>query len=274
MGQDDTNQFGTNQFGNGAGDADSGDHIPLEPIAETPRSEATKPTAPAGKIGNASLLAGQLTACPGCGHRLGEHDVVCTNCGLDLRVGRRRDVEVGEVEVEERKAREEFLAPTTLSPKVHAAIGAGFLVLALVLTAVYAPRGSTLLAIGLVLSTLYNTLVHTGTGVVAVILAAMVFGAKMSRFDFAAARMFLAFSAFQLVSVVQVPGIPAGLSKFLFALVAGGVYLLALMLLMRKSKEQAVAIAAFHFALWLLYSGGVWLSAWVTAEAGKLPPTP
>ena len=57
-----------------------------------------------------------------------------------------------------------------------------------------------------------------------------------------------------------------------FAIIAGGVYLVAVMLLMRKSKEHAVAIAAFHFALWLLFSGGVWLSAWVSAEGAKLPP--
>ena len=64
-----------------------------------------------------------------------------------------------------------------------------------------------------------------------------------ARFDFAAARMFLAFSVYQFVSVVQVPGIPSGLNNFLFAIIAGGVYLVAVMLLMRKSKEHAVAIA-------------------------------
>lgn len=253
----------------------AGDHIPLEPMPETSgeaKARALKPAARAGQLSGDSLLEGKLAACPGCGNPLGENDVVCTKCGLDLRVGKRREVEVGVDEIEAKRQREEFLAPTSLSPKVHAGIGLGFLVGALVLTGIFAPHGSTLLAIGLVLSTLYNTLVHTGTGVIAVILAAMVFGAKMTRFDFAAARMFLAFSVYQFVSVVQVPGIPSGLNKFLFAIIAGGVYLVAVMLLMRKSKEHAVAIAAFHFALWLLFSGGVWLSAWVSAEGAKLPP--
>lgn len=231
-------------------------HIPLEPVAE--HAPMPRPS-----INHESLLKGELSACPGCNTPLAGDGVVCTNCGLDLRVGRRRDTDVGVDVVEPARPPEEYLAPATLGPRVHALIAAGFLVLAMVLAGVNAPRGNTWLAIAMVVKTLYTTVLHTGTGVVAVMIVAIIAGMKLTRLDFAAARMFLAFSVYQFVSLIRIPGVPIWLSELGFALVGVSVYLLALMMLMRKNKDQAIAIAAIHFVLWLLFEAGLWISTWV-----------
>lgn len=243
---------------------DSGDHIPLEPIPDRPAPPAkAKP----------SLLDGDLTNCPGCGHPLEKGGVVCTKCGLDLRVGQRREIEVGEVEVPDPAGKPEFLTKTRLPTNIHAIAGACCAIAAAILAGINAPRGNNALVIAMVLKTLYDTLVHTGTGVVAIAIGALLAGAKLTRFDWAAARMFLAFAIFQLVSQIRIPGAAVWVSGLLFALAAAVMYFLALMALLKKPKDKVFTIAVLHAALWMLFQLGFWLASWLGRELEHLPRT-
>jgi hypothetical protein len=144
-------------------------------------------------------------------------------------------------------------------PKLWGAIGAVLLVGAMVATGVNSRSGSSLGTVERVLLTLYNTLLHTGTGVVAVYIAALLLRQRTGRVEVAAARMFAAVSAFALVFHLSF-NMPA--AQIVETVIAGGVYLLIVAGTFQLWKRDPLLyVVGSHFALWLLVEVGMMLSA-------------
>lgn len=113
-------------------------------------------------------------------------------------------------------------------------------------------RAGTLIAI--VLLTAYQIVLHTATGVGAVLVASRLAERPFGRIELAAARMFLAFGLFTLVRTVPipVPWVGTGLAW----LVGVGVYLLALRALFNKPWPGTLVIGIAHLLLWVLMGIG------------------
>lgn len=261
------------------------DLIPLEPAPPKPVTPGPVVGGPAGgkgaRIDRPSLTTGQLSRCPNCGAGLAGDAVLCTACGLDLRIGAKREVEVGEVEPPEPggDARPEYVKPSRMSPGTHAALAGGCALGAMIAAGVNASiysggRATTLLIVVVVLLTLYQTLVHTGTGIVAVAIAAKLAKHQVGRYDWAAGRMFLAFATFQFVSHQRIPGAPETLSVILAYPAAAAAYFFMVMALFKLRRDQATMLCGAHLMLWLLFVGGLELSRWMGAELAAMPPPP
>src|ERR1043165_7132775 len=91
--------------------------------------------------------------------------------------------------------KEEFVLPGLGNSKAWAIVGTVLLVGALIATGTTAagPRFAR------VMLTLYNTLLHSGTGVVALLVAATLLGKRFGNLELGAARMFAAVAAFSLM---------------------------------------------------------------------------
>ena len=113
-------------------------------------------------------------------------------------------------------------------------------------------RAGTLIAI--VLLSAYQIVLHTATGVGAVLVASRLAERPFGRIELAAARMFLAFGLFTLVRTVPipVPWVGTGLAW----LVGVGVYLLALRALFNKPWPGTLVIGIAHLLLWVLMGIG------------------
>jgi hypothetical protein len=216
--------------------------------------------------------------CPKCGEVLPANAVVCMKCGYDQRANVVREVETGVVEVpvatDESKgpAKEEFVTPGRLSPKVLTITGGALTMAALVSAGVFGPRGSFWLVTGWVLLTLYTIAVNTATGVAAVAVAAKVNSQLFGRLDVAAARMFAAFALFQAIASTR---LPLGYSIFTNGVpfvVGAALYFGAIMLLFKKDRQTATLIAMAHFILWILLQLGPALAGWVSIAGQGIKP--
>lgn len=217
----------------------------------------------AGVSGRGSLLDARTDSCPRCAATLDEDAVMCVKCGFDLKAGVIHSPETGEVEPPTSEmARAEFVVPARLSAKTIASIGLGVGVGAMVAAGVNAPIGGfAMVAVAAVL-TLYQTVLHTGTGTIAVMIAARLHDERCSRLDLAGARMLLAFSLFQLIRNLRISGLPIWVGGTLIFAAASGCYLLALMILFKKDHQKAGMIALAHLAMWGLVELGTTLAVW------------
>lgn len=139
-------------------------------------------------------------------------------------------------------------------------IGGALLVLAVVMGASAAHNRHNDLgyAFGQGFLTLFNGLLHTGTGVVAVIASAFFMKRKVGSVEFAAGRMLVTFCTLLLVTA---PDFPVGYVGWALKWALGlGAYWLVLRVLFRKSIDETNIIAAAHLVLYLLYQTGVWTS--------------
>lgn len=237
--------------------------LPLEPISDAPKPTIARP----------SLTAMSEETCPNCKAPMALSAVVCTTCGLDLREGRKREIETGDAPPpsDTEAVKPEYFLPTRMSPKVHAVMGAGFTIAAMIAAGINAPGKSTTISLGSCALTLYQTLVHTATGVVAVGIAARLADNRFSRVDFAAARMFLAFSVFQFLIHLKIAGVPSMLSGFVLVGAGAAAYFVCVMALLKKDREQTMMVTGVHFTLWLLFEGGIMLASWLNNEIARLP---
>lgn len=114
------------------------------------------------------------------------------------------------------------------------------------------------------LSVGYLTVLHAGTGVLAVALAAHLHGLTLGRLDLAASRMLLATAAFMLTVSAAIPG-PAALSRAVMTLAGAVVYVavIAFLFRLRTDRLRAVVVshAAIAIALYLVVAVHVWASA-------------
>lgn len=235
--------------------------------AETPGGPVQSDAAPE----RPSLLRLTEDRCPNCRMALEPEAVVCFSCGYDLRTGNVVRPKVGVVEVEpeggKAEAVPEFVTAGRGSARVVAAVGVGVLVAAVVTAGAIQPAKTFWTVVGAGVLLVQQCLLHTGTGLVGVWVAAKVVGERFERHvDLAAARMFLAFAAFMLVRVLRpFPDSPA-LSQFVMLIPAAGVYWLTLLAVFRKSRQQTTVLAVSHLAVWVFVEFGVQLQAMIQSS--------
>lgn len=219
-----------------------------------------------------SLLDGPgAEPCPKCGKPLAAGAVICLECGYDMRASTARTVEVGEEHAEAEPD------PTVLSeaggpgPKTLMVIGTVLAIAAMVLTGMTAAKPSSAsfwYIAGQIFVTAFTILLHTGTGVVAVLLAAKLLEQKIGRLDYAAGRMFVAVAAAWLGFSVEVPVPFLGwvLKAFLAILAYAG----CVLILFKADRRDVFTIGGLHMALIMFLQIGITISA----EVAKITPVP
>lgn len=160
----------------------------------------------------------------------------------------------------------DFVRPGAGGPKVWAIVGGVLLLAAMIATAVTTQAK----VLGPVL-TLYNTLLHTGTGVVAVFLAGHLTEHRVGRVELAAARMFAAVAAFSLIFHLRI--LLIGNTKIEETILGVVAYLVIVVGTFRIWRERLFFVVGSHFILWMLVQVGMALSAAV-ARANAVPPAP
>jgi hypothetical protein len=161
--------------------------------------------------------------------------------------------------------KDEFVKPAwPWEDKFWAAVGALLLIAAMIASginvlhaaekAVTAPQ-----RILNVLLTLYNTLLHTGTGLAAVFATAMLLGQRVGRIETAAARMFAAVAAFEFLYNLKFT-ITTGKTEE--AVLAAAAYLAVVATSFRLFKRDPfLYLIGLHFAIWLVVQVGMLLAA-------------
>lgn len=116
---------------------------------------------------------------------------------------------------------------------------------------------------GKIILAFWEAVVHTGSGVAAVAIAAWMLGQRFGSLEFAIGRMFVAFVVFLFVMQLDVP--PKYIGDIVRIILAGLVYWTAVMIMFRKSPREASMIGIAHAALWLFVKLGLLLAGTVTA---------
>jgi hypothetical protein len=215
--------------------------------------------------------------CPRCHKPLAHDAVMCVNCGYDLKANVVRQPEHGEVIVPVAKAGgpKEFVTPGRGSAQVLAACGVFIALSALIIAGINAREWGTWIVLGTVALTLYSIILHTCTGVVAVIIAAKLCEEKLGNLEIAAARMFVAVGLFYATSRLHLPITWAFLAGLLVWAAALGIYYLVLWFLFKKDRFGTGLIALSHFAIWMLLEAGTALASWVASgQAARAVPAP
>lgn len=159
---------------------------------------------------------------------------------------------------EERPELPEFVKPGFGEPKHLAVLGGVLLVIAMIATAVNAPNSVAFR----VLLALYNTLVHTGTGVVAVYIAARLSERSFTRVELVAARMLVAVAALAVVMSLELPLTGYGwLNQLIGAALGVGAYVLLVAGSFRLwDRTPLTYVVGFHALLWLIVQVGMALA--------------
>jgi len=143
--------------------------------------------------------------------------------------------------------------------RLPAAIGAFVTLTAAVFAGIYADN--TIWAF--VLITIYWAILHTATGVGALVITAVLLGRPIGHFEGAAARMFLVVSLFLVVFRLDIP-IPLHFEETILAAAA---YFGGLVFAFRLAPRDAAVVAGAHFGLVLLVGVGSLLSSVIQAGA-------
>ena len=254
--------------------------IPLadEPVAPPapPSPPAASPTSPAGspkgRIDAGSLLGVEGDTCPKCGAALKPGDVVCLRCGYDLKANVVRTVETGtQSEAEEP---EDFVTPGGGSAKTWGVIGGILTVAAMIMAGINAPgtTGGFWIIVGSAVLALYNIIIHTGTGLVALAIATRIVEERFGRVDLSLARMFAAISLFELIRNVRLPLGAQSLKVGAAYLLAAGAYYLAVWGLFRKGRTVTLLVMLLHIVLWVIFQFGMMLAAYVNGAHATATP--
>ncbi len=145
--------------------------------------------------------------------------------------------------------------------KVPGTIGAGVIVLAAVLAGVYAEHSVW----AYVLITLYWAVLHTATGLGALVLSSLLLGRRVGSFEGAAARMLLAVSLFLVVYSLNLDIINSG--KLEEVILATAAYFGGLVVAFRLAPRDAAVIGAAHFGVALLLVLGGLLQGAISSGA-------
>ena len=238
----------------------------------SPKEAAAPPLSPppaASPSEAPSLLELAEDHCPKCGMVLSHDAVFCIKCGYDLRTNEVRQATVGVEHVAEAPAaplENVFSPPGRGNVQVLAAIGGGLTLGAMIFAGLNALPPTAMAVFANVVLCLYETALHTGTGIVAVLIAARLADLKIGRLDLAAARIFVAFAAFQLIHSITF-GEYQTLVRLAMYPVALAVYWVLVMFLFRKPRMVAVTVMVAHFVLWFAVELGMGLSAYVSRVA-------
>lgn len=144
--------------------------------------------------------------------------------------------------------------------RVPAAIGAVVSLTAAVLAGVYAGHANW----AYVLLTLYWAVLHTATGVGAVIVSGLLLGRPVGSLESAAARMLLAVSLFLVVYSLDIPITNGKLEE---VVLAAGAYFGGLIVAFRLQPRDAAVIGGAHFGMALLLWLGSMLSGAIHSGA-------
>lgn len=234
----------------------------LAPEDPKPASGAAK-----GRLDGPSLTdAAAAEPCPRCGQALAADAVVCVRCGYDLRANVARETERGVEHSEDRGELPEFVTPGRGESQTLAVLGGVLLLAAVVCGLIFMPKGTSAGAMAAnALLTLLQGLMHTATGGLAVAATAWLLRHRLGRVDLAAARVFVAFSAFLLALSIPIP-LEYGLGLALSWLAGLLAYWLITMILFRKGPQDAAMVAGFHLLLFLLVHAAVWLESSLRAS--------
>lgn len=145
------------------------------------------------------------------------------------------------------------------------AIAGGVLTIAAVFATAITTSGSEVAASFL---TLYAILVHAGTGVVAILLAAALADRKAGDLALAGARMLAAVAAGVLVYHINITLFST--SKTEEVILGGVAYALVVLVLFRlwgPRTREFTTLLALHFALWLIIRIGMELAVWAQPAA-------
>jgi hypothetical protein len=148
-------------------------------------------------------------------------------------------------------------------PKLMAGFGGGLAVAAVVASSITAPEGARPWLAALL--TLYGVALHTGTGIVAVILAAVFTQRVVGRYAQTAARMFVAVSIFALAFHINI----LTRSKTEEILLATLAYVGVVAGTFRLKRDPLVVVCGSHFVLWLFTWIGMWLSQLAAAPVAE-----
>lgn len=154
----------------------------------------------------------------------------------------------------EADTRKALVKPGWDPPRAMFVVGGVLTTAAIVITAINTPDHRFLAP----LLVLYKIAIHTGTGVVAVIAAALLLHLKTGRLDKAAARMFVAVSAFMLV--VNIDLNIGAVSATVGQLLGAGAYLLLVAWLFRLGRDRLLVVTIAHLALVVVIKLGMVLS--------------
>lgn len=112
------------------------------------------------------------------------------------------------------------------------------------------------------LATLYDIALHTGTGIVAVMIAAVFTERRFNDAKVVAARMFFAVGLLHAVVNTNIP-IPTKADEWILGLAA---YVLALWGLFRLPRHDLSVIGVTHAGLWLVVKFGAELNAFIASR--------
>lgn len=160
---------------------------------------------------------------------------------------------------------EPFITPALGPAKLWLVLGAVLLVGAVVASSIHAARPFVA-----ALLTIYNALLHTATGVGAIVVAATLARKQIGPLDLGAARMFAAVAAFLLVFNLNIQLV--GTAKWEETILASLAYLGVLGLTFRQTREVHATLVISHFFLWLIIQLGSQLAVW--SAANPVPAAP
>ncbi len=159
-----------------------------------------------------------------------------------------------------------FVKPGLGSAQVIALVGAGVALSAVIVSAVYAgQRGERWLPAAV--WTLYSTLLHSATGVVAVMIVASATRAKAGDLILACARMLLAVGAFMLVSNLDLP-VPGPIGE---TTLACAVYIGVVWGFFRWRPEVVGSVATVHATIWFIIYAASILHVWRLTPVSMAP---
>ncbi len=158
-----------------------------------------------------------------------------------------------------------FVRPPGRIDTQSIAIAAGVLTLSAVIAAALTAPARVRQGFPDAVLTLYLTLLHTATGVGALLLAAALRGERLGDVVLATARMGVAVAAFQLIFHLDIP-VAGRTDETLLAMLA---YAGLLMIQFRFDRERLVLVAGVHAAQWLAIYLVTVLWGWAQAAPPK-----
>lgn len=160
---------------------------------------------------------------------------------------------------------EPFITPALGPAKLWLIVGGVLLLGATIASSVHATRPFVA-----ALLTIYNGLLHTATGLGAVVVAATLARKQIGPWDLGAARMLAAVSAFLLVFNLNIQLV--GDAKWEETILASLAYLAVIGLTFRQTREVHATLVISHFLLWIIIQLGSQLAVW--SAANPVPASP
>lgn len=166
--------------------------------------------------------------------------------------------------------RPEMIQPGKIQPKHWGIAGLVLLIGAAIAAGVYAPNH----AVARVLLAMYSTFLHTGTGLVALYMAARLLEYRFGNLELGATRMFTAVGVFTLLMSLHLTpfGEYNALNRALTVIVAMAGYTLTVASTFKLWDKQKLGfVVGFHALLWMVVEVGMTLATTIGDVAASKP---